>query len=128
VRHLYWRCALLIVLALLGHDLLMAGAALSAPVPLSQTTTHSHDAAQLSIGGDMADPDKGDQPDHPATCGVASVAAPTLTYQFACQTLGSPGRAFADLLAASCAAWVDSTLRPSWAPGMQRALLQVFRI
>jgi hypothetical protein len=119
---------LLIVLALLGHDLLMAAHAPVAAMAPATDALHQHGPAQPMVSVMTALSHGHRESPHLSVCGTGGTALfPTI------DQLGTP-----DLnpAAAICPSQVPSSAHvriqlweePRWPPGTRRALLQVYRI
>jgi len=123
-----WLAGLLIVVALLGHDLLMAAPVAHAVEAAAETDHRQHSAAQALGDVTGADPHGHHESPHPTSCGIGGMARlqpvdqlgvpelSTVASIATCQPPASaPTRAFL---------WEE----PRWPPGTRRALLQVYRI
>ena len=122
-----WLQGLLIVLALLGHDLLMAS---HAPVAAMAPTSviHQHSPADAMVDMTAALQHGQRESPHPSVCGIGGTALFPSVDQ-----LGVPDLTAAAAIAASHfpASAHSRTLlweEPRWPPGTHRALLQVYRI
>jgi hypothetical protein len=119
---------LLIVLALLGHDLLMASHAPVAAVAPATDVLHQHSPAQPMVDTTAAlSHGRPDSP-HPSVCGTGGTAL----FQPVDQR-GVPDLNTAAAIAPSqfpTSAYVRTLLweEPRWPPGTCRALLQVYLI
>ena len=119
---------LLIVLALLGHDLLMASPApVAAPAPATDVL-HQHGPAQPMVDVMTALPHGHQESPHPSVCGTGGTALFPPVNQ-----LGTPDLNPAAAIAPShfpTSAHVRTRLWEElrWPPGTCRALLQVYRI
>jgi hypothetical protein len=116
---------LLIVLALLGHDFLMATVAHAAPeAPVF--VQHDHALATHAVPSLNTLDDK--HPPHPAMCGGTGSAVPYTGPRDVLAHQAMPAMV-ADLLQGECVgSSVSSWQEPRWPPGTSRALLQVFRV
>jgi len=124
----FWFHGLLLILALLGHDLLMANVAHATPVPSLATTTHQHGLADQPLTVDAASPHEDHQPDHPRDCSTTGAAVAGYGYQFDVIDLGVRAVAVDRALAAAVEPSAPRWQEPFWPPGTRRALLQVYRI
>ena len=117
---------LLLALAFLGHDLLMAGVAHAAPSSAPSARPHVAHHARTDAPGTAAETTPA--PDHPAHCAVVRPAAPRRGGDpdpFPAATQGSQtGTPSPPLGASGERGWVDPTAEP----GTRRALFQVYRI
>jgi hypothetical protein len=120
---------LLLVLSFLGHDLLMAGEVLAAPLPEAGSAYHGSGAHAPQIdrhGPQTHEP----TPRHPDNChiGQSAVSRSDDAFDQADQQLATAHSLVQD------AAIVDSHTgavvwqEPHWPPGTLRALFQVYRI
>jgi hypothetical protein len=119
---------LLIVLALLGHDLLMASHAPVAAMAPATDVLHQHGPAQPMVDMMTALSHGHRESPHPSVCGTGGTALFPQVDQ-----LGTPDLNPAAAIAASqfpTSAHVTTLLweEPRWPPGTRRALLQVYRI
>ena len=127
VKPSLWLQGLLIVLALLGHDLLMAS---HTPVTAMAPATdglHQHSPAHAVLDMTAALPDGHPESPHPSVCGIVGTAL--------FQPGDQPGVPDFDAAAIAPSHFPASahsrTLlweEPRWPPGTRRALLQVYRI
>jgi hypothetical protein len=123
-----WFQRLLIVLALLGHDLLMASPApVGAMVPATDGL-HQHGPAQPMVDMTTALSHGHRESPHPSVCGTGGTALFPPVDQ-----LGTPDLNPAAVLTPGqfpTSAHVRTLLweEPRWPPGTRRALLQVYRI
>jgi hypothetical protein len=117
---------LLLILAFLGHDLLMAAEAMTAPI--ATTTAHESHAAPAH-DPETASLQHGDRSGLPVTCQIGQRAAPRSGDDPApvdrdvASALGVVG-----IPAAPSASAVVAWDEPRWPPGALRAWLQVYRI
>jgi hypothetical protein len=127
VKPSLWFQGLLIVLALLGHDLLMAshvpvGAMVPAPGVL-----HQHSPAHALVDVTASLPDGHPESPHQSVCGIGGTALFPSVDQ-----VGVPDLNAATIAPSHFPASAHSrTLlweEPCWPPGTRRALLQVYRI
>ena len=128
VKSSLWLQGLLIVLALLGHDLLMAWHAPVAAMAPATGGLHQHSPPHALVGMTAALPDVHPESPHPTVCGIGGTALFPSVDQ-----LGFPDLNVASVIAPSHfpASTHLSTLlweEPRWPPGTRRALLQVYRI
>ena len=123
-----WLQGLLIVLALLGHDLLMTSPAPVAAMAATTDELHHHNPTHAVVDVPAALPLGHPESPHPSVCGIGGTALfppvdklgvadlSTLTVMTACRVPASAHtRTFL---------WEE----PHWPPGTRRALLQVYRI
>jgi hypothetical protein len=119
---------LLVVLALLGHDLLMASHVPVAATAPATDVLHQHGPAQPMVDMMTALSHGHRESPHPSVCGTGGTALFPQVDQ-----LGTPDLNPAAAIAASqfpTSAHVTTLLweEPRWPPGTRRALLQVYRI
>jgi hypothetical protein len=127
VKPSLWFQGLLIVLALLGHDLLMASHASVAAMASAMDELHhisTHAVVDVAAAPAFGHPES----PHPSVCGIGGTAlfppsdqlgVPNLTVAAAIALTHLPGSAHARTLL-----WEE----PRWPPGTLRALIQVYRI
>lgn len=124
----YWRIGLLLVLAFLGHDLLMA---MESPVTPGQSfPLECHVILDSPIARSAAPASDHSSPDHPSDCGVVQVVAPrnaddALVLDLSQATVSAlviPQTALSQAVIVTT--WQD----PHQPPGGIRAFLQVYRI
>ena len=128
MSHRCWPIGLLLVMAFLGHDLLMATESSAAPYQRPALDLHvSHDAVNTD---DFARESGQSQPDHPESCDVVRRVVPrnadeTSLLNFTKSTMSAPITYQVALIHA-----VTSTMwqEPPWPPGAMRSFLQVYRI
>ncbi len=123
-----WLQGLLVVLALLGHDLLMASHVPVAAMAPAPGVLHQHSPPHALVDVTAALPDGHPESPHPSVCGIGGTALVPPVDQ-----LGVPDLDVAAAIAAShfpTSAHVRTLLweEPRWPPGTHRALLQVYRI
>lgn len=127
-KRIWWLGGLVLVLALLAHDVLMASVAHAAPVESAVAAVHGHDSAHQPSAMKSALSPHDRSPDHPSECGTTGSAVPTSGSQLSFSDAGILALvAEADLSAlrpATARGWSE----PFWPPGALRALLQVYRI
>jgi hypothetical protein len=125
-RQQWLRLGLLITLAFLAHDLLMAAGPLAAPA----ATVAAHEAPASSRYDPETDsPQHGESSEHPATCHIGQRAAPRSGDDSAPvdhHVPSNPGEL--GILAASSTSAIVAWDEPRWSPGALRAWLQVYRI
>ncbi len=119
---------LLIVLAVLGHDLLMASHAPGAAMAPVTDVLHAHSPTQPMVNMTTTLSHGHQESPHPSVCGIGGTAL----FQPADQ-LGTPDLNPATAIGPSqfpTSAHVRTLLweEPRWPPGTRRALLQVYRI
>ena len=119
---------LLFVLALIGHDLLMASPAPVAAMAPATTVLHAHGPTQPMVDMMTALSHGHQESPHPTACGIGGTALFPPVDQ-----LGTPDLNPAAAIAPSqlpTSAQVRTLLweEPRWPPGTRRALLQVYRI
>jgi hypothetical protein len=119
-----WLAGILLVLALLGHDSIMASAALTAPPPETHVHAPAHQPATIVV----ATPDDDHQPGHPNACGVAGTAAPASAHRLDRTDVGETASIASVDLNRTTSPWIGGADDPFWPPGTRRALLQVYRI
>src|SRR5688572_20686173 len=86
-----WLQGLLIVLALLGHDLLMASQAPIAAVAPATGALHQHSHASSLADVAAALPHGHPQSPHPSTCGIGGMALLQPVDQLGTPDLSAPG-------------------------------------
>lgn len=128
VKPSLWLQGLLVVLALLGHDLLMAShARVAAMAPATgvlpqQSPTH----AVVDITAELLQGHP--EPPHPSVCGIGGTALFQPVDQLGVSELNAAAAIapshFPTLAHFRTLLWED----PRWPPGTRRALLQVYRI
>lgn len=117
---------LALLLALFGHDALMASLAFAAPSPLSAMATHAGGGHVTTFGqGERADRQA---PEHRSDCGTTGAAAPISGNQPEVAALATAGGIGVESLAASALDSGSFWSEPLWPPGTRRAFLQVYRI
>ena len=119
---------LLIVLALLGHDLLMASHAPVAAVAPAMDVLHQHGPAQPMV--DMSAALSHGQPEspHPSVCGTGGTALLQPVDQLGVPDLSTAAAIAPSQFPTSSHARTLLWEEPRWPPGTRRALLQVYRI
>jgi hypothetical protein len=126
VKPSLWLQGLLIVLALVGHDLLMAGYAPAAAMMPATDVPHQHGPTHAAADTVTVLPDIHPESPHPSVCGIGGTALYPPSDQ-----LGVPDLNAAAIAPTHFPASVHSrTLRweePRWPPGIRRAFLQVYR-
>lgn len=130
-RHLKcisWLGGLVLVLALLAHDVLMASVAHAAPVAPVATMAAAHDVAHQATSLQGSPPDDNPASEHPSDCGAAGTAVSPAGNQPDSNDLGVPALLPASELSALAPASAYGWTEPFWPPGMRRALLQVYRL
>jgi hypothetical protein len=123
-----WLEGLLIVLALLGHDLLMAS---RAPVPAMAPATGTYDRHRLThpvVDVTVVLPQDHPESPHPSVCGIGGMAVLQSVDQLGVSDLSTPAVIAAYLCPTSAHTRTFLWEEPSWPPGTRRALLQVYRI
>jgi hypothetical protein len=128
VKPSLWLQGLLVVLALLGHDLFMA---LHPPVAALVPVTNvfdQHSPAHTQVNVTAALPDDHPESPHPTVCGTGGTALFPPVDQLGVPDLNvvsaiTPGH-FPASAHSSTLLWEE----PRWPPGTWRALLQVYRI
>ena len=123
-----WLQGLLVVLALLGHDLLMASHAPVAPMAPATDVLHAHSPTQPMVDMMTALSHGHPESPYPSVCGTGGTALFPPVDQ-----LGTPDLNPAAVIGPSqlpTSAQVRTLLweEPRWPPGTRRALLQVYRI
>jgi hypothetical protein len=120
---------LLLVASFLGHDLLMAGEVLAAPVREAGAARHGS-GAHAPRGDTHAPQTHESAPEHPANCHIGQLAVPRSddAFDHAEQKLATAASVVDDAAIAAphtgAALWEE----PRWPPGTLRALFQVYRI
>jgi hypothetical protein len=120
---------LLLVVSFLGHDLLMAGEMLAAPLP--QVGSARHGSGAHAPRSDTHAPQRHEPtPEHPDNCHIGQLAVPRSDDAF---DQADPELAAAHTLvhdAAVATPHIGAALweEPRWPPGTFRALFQVYRI
>jgi len=120
---------LLLVVSFLGHDLLMAGEAVSAP-RAEVGSTHHRAGARVSRSDTHVPQTHEPTPEHPDNCqiGQSAVARSDNAYDNADLSLAAAPSVLDD--AAVAAPHTGATLweEPRWPPGTLRALFHEYRI
>lgn len=116
------RIAFLLIVALIGHDGLMAAPAIAAP---GHETIVKHHASSTGLDESAGD----SRPDHPPACGVGQVAAPRTLHHAedfvpSVASIVDFALGSADSRAEGGGGWQE----PLWPPAVRRALIQIFRI
>ena len=124
-QRIWWLSGLALILALFGHDALMA--AVASPASMTHQVIEVH--AGVSIDHPAAgDADSQRLPEHPSDCGSTGAAVPCLGNEQDTASLAMPAALTArDAIAVGVSPnheWSE----PFWPPGTRRALLQVYRI
>ena len=119
----------LIVLALLGHDLLMTWhGPVAAVAPATTDELHHHNPTHAVVDVPAALPLGHPETPHPSVCGIGGTALFPPVDQFGAADLST--LAVMTACHVSTAAHTRTFLweEPHWPPGTRRALLQVYRI
>jgi hypothetical protein len=128
VKPSLWLQGLLVVLALLGHDLLMASHAPVAAMAPATDVLHAHNPTQPMVDVMTALSHGHRESPHPSVCGTGGTALFPPVDQLGTPDL-NPATAigpsqFPTSLQVRTLLWEE----PRWPPGTRRALLQVYRI
>ena len=127
-KALIWLQGFLIVLALLGHDLLMAS---PAPVAATAPTTgelHHHTPTHAVVDGTAALPLGHPGSPHPSVCGTGGIALFPPVDQLGIADLSTLAVTTPSYFPRSAHTSTFLWAEPHWPPGTRRALLQVYRI
>jgi hypothetical protein len=119
---------LLIVLALLGHDLLMASHAPVAAMAPATVGLHAHSATQPMVDIMTALSHGHSESPHPSVCGAGGTALFPAIYQLGTPDLNPAAAISPSQFPTSALARTLLWQEPRWPPGTRRALLQVYRI
>ncbi|MBA3450945.1 MAG: hypothetical protein H0T18_07020 [Chloroflexia bacterium] len=127
-KRILWLGGLMVVLALLLHDALMASSADTAPVVQTAISLHQHASVHqaIGIGGDHSGDDHA--PAHPRDCGTTGTAVPSTGNQLDNSDLELPAIFTPGNLCASTHAAASCWSEPFWPPCTLQALFQVYRI
>jgi hypothetical protein len=120
---------LLLVVSFLGHDLLMAGEMLAAPLP--QAGSAHHGPGAHAPRSDTHAPQSHEPiPEHPDNCHIGQSAIPRSDDAFdqADQQLAAAHSLVHDTAVANPLAGAALWEEPHWPPATLRALCQVYRI
>ena len=122
-----WLQGLLIVLALLGHDLLMASHGPIAAMAPAADELHHHKPTRAVVDVlAVLSPGHSESP-HPSVCGISGTALFPPVDQLGVPDLNAAAIAQSHFPASAHSRtflWEE----PHWPPGTRRALLQVYRI
>jgi hypothetical protein len=120
---------LMLVASFLGHDLLMAGEVLAAPVREAGAARHGSEV-HAPRGDTHAPQIHEPTPEHPANCHIGHSAAPRSDDAFdqADQEFAAAHSLVHDAAVANPHIGVALWETPRWPPGTLRALFQVYRI
>ena len=128
VKPSLWLQGFLIVLALLGHDLLMASHAPVVAMTPATGEIHQHSPTHTAVDVTAGLPHGHPESPHPSVCGIGGTALFPPVDQPGVADLSTPAVIAACFLPASAQTSVSLWEEPSWPPGTRRALLQVYRI
>lgn len=127
VVRLPWLHGLLLALALLGHDLLMATLAVAAPMPIPAVGAHlalDHAGDRAPVANQAHDA----TPAHPGPCGTAAEAIAAVDAPRDDAAVAVPIRPDDGENRTTTPEGADHWLEPLWPPGTLRAWLQIYRI
>ena len=128
VKPSLWLQGLLIVLALLGHDLLMASHAPVAAMAPARDARHQHHSTHAEVDVTAALPHGHPESPHPSVCGIGGTALFPPVDQLDLPDLNAAAATAACQLPAAVLTRAVLWEEPRWPPGTRRALLQVYRI
>ncbi len=127
VERSLWLHGLFIVLALLGHDLLMATHAPVVAMAPATGVLHQHSPAHAAADMTAELPNGQPESPHPSVCGIGGTALFQTVDQVGVPDLNAATIAPSHFLTSAHSRtllWEE----PRWPPGTHRALLQVYRI
>ena len=127
-KALIWLQGFLIVLALLGHDLLMASPAPVAAMAPVTGELHQHSPTQPIVDMMTALSHGHQESPHPSVCGTGGTALFPPVDQLGTPDLNPAAAIGPSQFPTSALARTLSWEEPRWPPGTRRALLQVYRI
>ncbi|MGH2614425.1 MAG: hypothetical protein ACRDJC_04245 [Thermomicrobiales bacterium] len=125
---IWWRGGLVLILALLAHDLFMASLAHAMPVEQAATSPHEHDPTHQGGKISSSPPVGNPLPNHPSDCGTTGPAVSTVGNQFDGNDPEAPAIFPLGGLLAFAHTFPRGWSEPLWPPGTRRALIQVYRI
>jgi hypothetical protein len=123
-----WLQGLLIVLALLGHDLLMASHAPVTAIAPATGGIHQYSSTHSVVDKTAALQQGQRESPHPSFCGIGGTALFPPVDQLGVTDLNVTAAIASSHLPASAHARTLLWEEPRWPPGTCRALLQVYRI
>lgn len=124
VRRIAWLGGLVLVLALLGHDVLMAAAAHTASE--SPAAIHELNAPNHAADGVAGMVHREPAPKHQRDCGATGDAIPAAGPEL--DLAGIPADASGHDRQVSALSVARNWVEPLWPPGARRAVLQIYRI
>jgi hypothetical protein len=128
LTRIWWLSGLVLVLAFLAHDVIMASVAHAAPVVPATTAALEQGSPHVAAHGENHLADRHPAPEHPRGCGTTATAVARSGGQPDASDLGAPAILTADELAALASAGDHWWTEPHWPPGKRRALFQVYRV
>lgn len=128
VKPSLWLEGLLVVLALLGHDLLMASGVPVAAMTTARAERHQHLSTHAEVDVTAALSHGHPESPHPSVCGIGGTALFPPVDQLGVPELSAAAAIAACHLPAAVHTRAFLWEEPRWPPGTRRALLQVYRI
>ena len=127
-QRIWWLGGLALLLALVGHDALMASAPYPASASRPANAAHAAVADNHAAGSEVDHPENPRLPEHPSDCGTTGVAVSCLGNQQDLDGLAPPPEVTTSVAKSEAFLPKPVWAEPFWPPGTRRALLQVYRI